>query len=89
MRDAIIKFLLNFKFSFANFLAMYVVTGIFSYFFYLSSNKFPVALLKDVGDIKIAMITILTGVISYYFGSSKGSKDKSDAINDLKKDTAK
>lgn len=75
-------FFKNIKLNFANILALYVVTLIFAFFFYVCSNKFPVALLKDIGDIKIALITVLTGIVAYYFGSSKSSKDKDATIAD-------
>lgn len=77
---------LFYHFNFANVLAFYVVTLIFVFFFYLCSSRFPIALLKDVGDIKIALITVLTGIVAYYFGSSKSSKDKQETIADLVKD---
>lgn len=64
------------KVNFTNFLAFFVVTICLGYFYYISSKRFPVALLKDVSDIKIAMINITMLVIGYYFGASK--KDKKD-----------
>lgn len=70
--------------NFANVLAFYIVTACLFYFFYISSNNFPIALVKEISDIKIAMITIMTGIISYYFGSSKSSKDKAAIIEDMK-----
>lgn len=75
----------NIKINFANFLAFMVVAACFTYFFYISSSKFPAAMIKDISDIKIAMITIVTGIISYYFGSSKSSKDKDEVIKDMNK----
>lgn len=71
------------KINFANFLAFCVVATCFVYFFYISSSRFPVAMIKEISDIKIAMITIVTGIISYYFGSSKSSKDKDEVIKDM------
>lgn len=71
--------------NFTNILALLIVLLCFGYFYYISSSSFPLALLKDIGDIKIAMITIVTGIMSYYFGSSKGSKDKDDIISGMDK----
>lgn len=59
------------KFHFANFLAFIVVLGCFTYFFYISSSAFPVSMVKEISDIKIAFITVLTGIMGYYFGASK------------------
>lgn len=72
--------------TFTNLLALLIVLMCFGYFFYISSSSFPLALLKDIGDIKIAMITIVTGIMSYYFGSSKSSKDKSEIISGMNND---
>lgn len=66
------------KFNFTNFLAFCIVAACFTYFFYISSSKFPLSLLKDISDIKIAMITIVTGIISYYFGASVKNKSLSN-----------
>lgn len=54
-----------------NVLALIVIILCFGYFYYISSARFPVNLLKDISDLKIAMITMVTAIISYYFGSSK------------------
>lgn len=67
----------NIRIHFVNFLGFYIITLCFAFFFYISSSHFPAALLKEISDIKIAMITIVSGVISYYYGSSKG-KDKEE-----------
>lgn len=79
------------KLNFANLLAFYVITLIMAWFFYISSSHFPVELLKEVSDIKIAFIGVNGLILGYYFGSSKSSKDKDEQIKDLaaKKDAAK
>lgn len=59
-----------------NALAIMVVLLCFGYFFYISSSKFPSALLKDISDLKIAMITMVTAIISYYFGASKSKPNE-------------
>lgn len=66
----------QFKLNFRDGLALLIVILCFGYFYYISSARFPVTLLKDIGDIKIAMITIMTGVIGYYFGSSKKTEEQ-------------
>lgn len=77
---------IKFRFNFANFLAFYIVTFCMIFFFYISSNRFPVALVKEISDVKIALITVMTGIISYYFGSSKSSKEKDDIIKQITPD---
>lgn len=62
--------------KFTNALALLIVLMCFGYFYYISSSHFPAALLKDIGDIKIAMITIVTGIIGYYYGSSKHKENE-------------
>lgn len=62
--------------KFTNALALTIILMCFGYFFYISSSHFPTALLKDIGDIKIAMITIVTGIIGYYYGSSKHKENE-------------
>lgn len=64
------------KFNFTNFLAYTVVVFCLFYFFYVSSRRFPLEMTKDIADIKMAMVAIISSVISYYFGASK--KDKSE-----------
>lgn len=64
------------KVNFANTLALVVILLCFAYFFYISSSKFPAAMIKDIGDIKIAMITTLTMIVGYYFGSSKSKQQQ-------------
>lgn len=63
------------KIPFTNFLAFFIVCMCFGYFFYISSSSFPASLIKEISDIKIAMITVVTGIIGYYFGNSN-KKDK-------------
>lgn len=60
--------------KFNNNLAIMAIILIFGYFFYISSTRFPVSLMKDIGDIKMALINVLMIVMGYFFGSSK-SKD--------------
>lgn len=71
------------KLNFANLLAFYVITLCMIWFFYVSSSHFPPELLKEVSDIKIALIGVTTLILGYYFGSSKSSKDKDDSIKEL------
>lgn len=59
------------KGNFTNFLACLVILLCFGYFYYISSKRFPVALIKDISDIKIAMINIAMFIVGFYFGSSK------------------
>ena len=66
---------------FHNFLATLIVLMCFGYFFYISSSHFPTSLLKDIGDIKIAMITMITGIIGYYFGSSNKNRTNTEVKN--------
>lgn len=58
-----------------NVLALIVIILCFGYFYYISSARFPINLLKDISDLKIAMITMVTAIISYYFGSSKSKQE--------------
>jgi uncharacterized protein YjeT (DUF2065 family) len=59
------------KISFRDVIALIIILGGGLYFFYISSARFPMALLKDVSDIKMAIVSIVTMVIGYYFGASK------------------
>lgn len=61
--------------SFNNLLAVLIIILCFIYFFYISSSHLPVALIKEISDIKIAFITIMGTVIGYYYGGAK-NKDK-------------
>jgi hypothetical protein len=38
---------------------------------------------QHIGDIKIFFISGLTGIIGYYIGSSRGSRSKTETINQL------
>lgn len=59
------------KGNFTNFLAYTVVLLTFGYFFYISSSRFPQGMIKEVSDIKMAMVTTLGAVLGYFYGSSK------------------
>lgn len=72
------------KFHFSNFLAFIIVIFIMIYWFYISSSAFPTAMVKEISDIKIATITIMTGIISFYFGSSQSKKKEEQKLNNEK-----
>lgn len=59
-----------------NALAIVVILLCFAFFFYISSSKFPTALQNNISDLKIAMITMVTAIISYYFGASKSKPNE-------------
>lgn len=67
--------------SFPNFFAVFVVTMIFIYFFYISSSKFPTEQMNSVSEIKTALIATLTGIISYIYGSSRKGSQRDEVIN--------
>lgn len=64
--------------KFANNIAVFILVCIFGYFFYISSARFPVNLLKDISDIKMTMTNVLLLVIGYYFGSSKAKESNNN-----------
>lgn len=67
------------KFNFINVLAFTVLTYCFGYLFYITSSRFPAERLKDIGDIKIAYIQIISLILGYFFVSSK--KEQSNQNN--------
>lgn len=62
------------KIPFQTFLATLVVILCFAFFFYISSGLFPASMVKEIGDIKIALITVLSTVMGYYFGGAKSKQ---------------
>lgn len=64
-------------------LAIIVVLLCFSYFFYISLSHYNARDNINVGDIKTAMVSIMTVVLTYYFGTSKSSTEKDESINSL------
>lgn len=71
-------------FNFSNLLALVIVMGCFAFFFWIcmpskqSENR-------DIGEVKTALISVLTLVIGYYFGSTKGSAAKDVKIEEMTK----
>lgn len=67
----------------SNIIAIMVIIGCFSYFFYISSTKLPADQVHTISDIKTGMISLVTMVCGYYFGSSKSSATKDESVNKL------
>lgn len=55
----------------------------FVYFFYISLMHYDASKNNNVGEIKTAMISFVTMILGYFFGSSRGSQQKDDNINQL------
>lgn len=66
------------KIPFQTFLATITVLCCFGFFFYISSSLFPPAMVKEISDIKIALITVLSTVMGYYFGGAKSKQQQSE-----------
>ena len=75
------KFFSETKFNFANFLAFSVVTACFVYFFWVSVPREQEN--RNIGEIKTACISIITLILGYYYGSTKGSTKKDETIQQL------
>lgn len=69
------------RLPFTNVLAILIILFCFVYFFYISSSHLPVALIKEISDIKIAFITIMGTVIGYYFGGAKSKANQANNPN--------
>jgi hypothetical protein len=69
-------------FTFSNILALLIVTACFVYFFWISGPS-KQSENRDIGEVKTAMISVLTLVIGYYFGSNKSSATKDNRIESL------
>lgn len=69
------------KFNFINVLAFSVLTYCFGYLFYITSSHFPSERLKDIGDIKIAVIQIIGIILGYFFVSSKKEQGNNNTGN--------
>jgi hypothetical protein len=69
---------------FANFFALVIFLCCMIYFFwasfYLTKDRKE---LIHIAEIKIAMITICTVVVTYYFGSMAGSANKDAIMKDM------
>lgn len=65
-------------------LAVICLVLCFAYFFYISivSHKDPV-LLNVVTQVMTAMVSFVTMILGYFFGSSRSSQQKDDNINTL------
>jgi hypothetical protein len=65
--------------SFEQWLSIVVVSLIFAFFFLISFYP-PEKLNSNIGEVKTALISILTMVVGYWFGSSRSSAKKDDAL---------
>ena len=74
-------------YNFSNALALIIVLLCFIYFFWISYPSKQSAN-RDIGEVKTAMISLLTLVIGYYFGSNKSATIKDDKIEALQQNAA-
>lgn len=66
-----------------------IVLGFFFTLGYICRNEVPTGN-KDLLNITVgALIGCFTSVVAYFFGSSKGSSDKSETLNEIAKDNKK
>ena len=68
------------KWTFEQYLSLGIVVLIFAFFFMISFYP-PEKLNSNIGEVKTALISILTMVVGYWFGSSRSSAKKDDVIN--------
>lgn len=69
------------KDTFRNLLGIVVVVGFFTVLVVVFRTEMPQAN-KDIGLILIGVLGAkFSDIVSYFFGSSKGSADKSEALN--------
>lgn len=66
--------------NFEQWLSVVIVLLIFA-FFYMISFYPPEKLNTNIGEVKTALISILTMVVGYWYGSSRSSAKKDDALN--------
>ncbi len=66
--------------SFRDVLTMFVVGCAMGFFYYVSGKQYATVQNNHVGEIKTAMISFVTMILGYHFGSSKqaGPSQKSD-----------
>lgn len=72
------------KWNFEQWLSIVIVILIFV-FFYMISFYPPEKLNTNIGEVKTALISILTMVIGYWFGSSRSSAKKDEALSTTNK----
>ncbi|MDB5210207.1 MAG: hypothetical protein JWQ30_1034 [Sediminibacterium sp.] len=68
------------KFTFSEILMGIIVLMIFAFFFTITLMP-QVAQNNNIGEIKTALISTLTAIIGYQYGSSKSSARKDETIN--------
>lgn len=76
------QFIQGIRFNFPNFFAFLIVAACLSYFFWISGSTRASAN-HNIGEIKTALISIITLIVGYYFGSSKSSAKKDQTIQDM------
>lgn len=69
------------KLQFLHILAILLVVLCFAYFFWISGKTHAEVENHNVGEIKTAMISFVTMVLGYFFGSSRSSAKKDEALS--------
>lgn len=74
-------------FSIQNTLAILITIGFFGVFgawMYLPPHAENVGALATLNQLTGAIVVAFAGIVSYFFGSSSGSKEKDDTIKNMK-----
>lgn len=69
------------KFNFLNFFSFCILAACFFYFFWISGSKNPEN--HNIGEIKTALISLVTLIAGYHYGSSKNSVKKDETISQM------
>lgn len=70
------------QFNFVNLLAIIIVLLCFGFFFWICSPQRQEEN-RNIGEVKTALIGVLTLIMGYFFGASKGSAAKDVKIEEL------